>query len=236
MKVNKFICQLCGKEFERRPKSGREHKFCSRACNGAYHRKTGSVEVVCQQCGKAFSRWRSNIREAIFCSQKCHGVYQQQNAKQRIEVTCDWCKKPYKTWNCIVQKRKHLFCSVGCSRNFQSKQTNPDHYKSYSDQSNALVNFGANNKMGDSSPKRFETRKKIRETMLAKYGVTGGYERYFGKLGHRWVVEELILGRSLSPDEVVHHIDFDKRNNNPSNLAVMTRSEHARLHKELGKK
>lgn len=69
--------------------------------------------------------------------------------------------------------------------------------------------------------------------MLSKYGVDDGYEKYFGELGHRWVVEELVLGRQLSVDEVVHHIDFDKRNNNPDNLMVMTRAEHSRLHRKL---
>jgi hypothetical protein len=167
MNVQKYTCQLCGKEFERHPKSGRENKFCSRACNGAYHKKLGSVEVICEQCGKAFSRWRSGAREVNFCSHKCYGGYLQQNAEQRIEVICDWCSKSYETWTCIANRHKHHFCSFGCSRKFQSKQTNPQHYKDFSDQSNALANFGANSKMGDTSPKRFETRKKIRETMLA---------------------------------------------------------------------
>ena len=35
---------------------------------------------------------------------------------------------------------------------------------------------------------------------------------------------------SLGPDYVVHHIDGGKRNNDPKNLVVMTRSEHAKLH------
>ena len=46
---------------------------------------------------------------------------------------------------------------------------------------------------------------------------------------HRWIMEQE-LGRELRQDEVVHHIDGDKRNNDVSNLQVMTRSEHARLH------
>ena len=29
---------------------------------------------------------------------------------------------------------------------------------------------------------------------------------------------------------IVHHIDGNKRNNDPSNLAVMTQSEHCRIH------
>lgn len=49
------------------------------------------------------------------------------------------------------------------------------------------------------------------------------------KRKHRIIVEEY-LGRNLRDDEVVHHIDGDKRNNSISNLVVVTRAEHARIH------
>lgn len=45
------------------------------------------------------------------------------------------------------------------------------------------------------------------------------------------VTMEQRIGRRLKPDEVVHHIDGDRSNNNPNNLALMTRSAHARLHR-----
>lgn len=41
---------------------------------------------------------------------------------------------------------------------------------------------------------------------------------------------EQVLGRALSSDEIVHHIDGNKRSNDPSNLQIVTRSEHARIH------
>jgi len=46
---------------------------------------------------------------------------------------------------------------------------------------------------------------------------------------HRIIMEES-LGRKLSKDEIVHHIDGDKRNNKKSNLRILTRSEHAKLY------
>lgn len=47
---------------------------------------------------------------------------------------------------------------------------------------------------------------------------------------HRLVAEGK-LGRYLKPNEVVHHIDEDKLNNDPKNIMVLTNSEHIKYHK-----
>lgn len=44
------------------------------------------------------------------------------------------------------------------------------------------------------------------------------------------------LGRSLTEDEVVHHIDFNKSNNELSNLQLMTKYEHKSFHSKLKRK
>ena len=45
------------------------------------------------------------------------------------------------------------------------------------------------------------------------------------------VLMEERLGRSPLPSEIVHHDDENRQNNHPSNLIVMTRAEHSRLHR-----
>lgn len=49
---------------------------------------------------------------------------------------------------------------------------------------------------------------------------------------HRYIIEQHI-GRKLKRNEVVHHIDGNKLNNDLSNLQLMTLEEHSRLHWEL---
>jgi len=46
---------------------------------------------------------------------------------------------------------------------------------------------------------------------------------------HR-VVAERKIGRYLTINEHVHHIDRDPHNNSPDNLQVMTTFEHRQLH------
>ena len=60
-------------------------------------------------------------------------------------------------------------------------------------------------------------------------GVKGSYVKLNGVHEHR-VVAASMLGRPLLPGEIVHHRDGNKKNNDPSNLEVMTQSEHAARH------
>lgn len=46
---------------------------------------------------------------------------------------------------------------------------------------------------------------------------------------HRLVASEK-LGRLLTSEDHVHHINGDRSDNRPENLAVMSRAEHGRLH------
>ena len=59
-------------------------------------------------------------------------------------------------------------------------------------------------------------------------------ESTYIKLGHKHlhrIVAEEFLGRELTESEVVHHIDENKHNNHPSNLAVLpNQAFHAKVH------
>lgn len=76
-----------------------------------------------------------------------------------------------------------------------------------------------------------EVRAKLRAARLgSREGKT--YAKSYGRHAHRVAAEE-VLGRPLRPGEVVHHIDGNKRNNNPDNLMVFpSQAEHARWHNE----
>src|SRR5687768_15764725 len=61
------------------------------------------------------------------------------------------------------------------------------------------------------------------------------YERRWNPITRRWVykhreVMEQVLGRPLTRDEHVHHVDSNRLNNEPSNLRILTRADHCREH------
>jgi len=64
------------------------------------------------------------------------------------------------------------------------------------------------------------------------YEITRGKEK--GRNLHV-IIKEKEIGRRLFHNECVHHIDQCKTNNDLSNLQLMTKSEHSRLHRELDK-
>lgn len=128
-------------------------------------------------------------------------------------TTCDNCGKEIKVYGRKAQAFKHHFCNRECSHDHMSKRMSE-----------------MNRKM---NPDRMteETRSKLRKAHLdSGEGVT--YTKTYGRHTHR-IVAEQILGRPLMKGEVVHHIDGDKRNNDPSNLMVFkSQAEHAKYHQQ----
>jgi hypothetical protein len=47
------------------------------------------------------------------------------------------------------------------------------------------------------------------------------------------LIAEKYLGKYLTDNEVVHHKDFNRDNDNPTNLLLMDRSAHARFHAKI---
>lgn len=66
--------------------------------------------------------------------------------------------------------------------------------------------------------------------IMVKHPDTGKYVRE-----HRLIVEQNI-GRVLTEDEHVHHINGKRDDNRIDNLEIMTREEHGRLHGKVGGK
>ncbi len=133
--------------------------------------------------------------------------------RQALITTCDNCGKTIKVYGRRAQALKFHFCNRDCSRDHQSKRM-------------AELNRQLN-------PERMteETRAKLREAHKDS-GTGKTYAKTYGRHTHR-VVAEQMLGRPLKKGEVVHHIDGNKRNNDPTNLMIFeNQAAHAKFHKE----
>lgn len=134
----------------------------------------------------------------------------------RILVPCDKCLKVFEKKKSQVKNLN--FCCRECLN-----QYNAERFRNYNIIENPM------NMKGRTLEQRFQmrNRRKTAKDRVGKEPHT--YNKQLGETEHRKIMR-LKLGRPLRDDEVVHHKDCNPFNNKPSNLMVMTRSEHTRLH------
>ena len=176
---------------------------------------------------------------------------------EKLRVKCDWCGKEIEKHPSKVTR--HNFCSRPCLAEYSSRSKNPDGYVRLKNYANISAHMSALNRelnpirdygtqdyrraprswasqtshKVSRSPLGLSTREKLRLAQVDR-GEGKTYRKLYGRHEHR-VVAEQMLGRSLRPGEVVHHIDGNKRNNAPENLMVFaSQAEHVRWHKKAG--
>jgi hypothetical protein len=176
------------------------------------------VKYKCIVCGEIVIKKRSpaNILiEPKFCSQKCSGVFkhsQKKGIKPNFKGICENCGIEFETYRSPsnMKKLKPRFCSLKCIGESQKGINNPS-YKNGK-------HFDANGYVVLFKPEHpfCGVRKSILE--------------------HRFIME-CKIGRYLKKEEIVHHIDGNKSNNDINNLMLFkNQSEHIKYHIKINTK
>lgn len=192
------------------------------------------VQLICESCGKEFSVKESASRGRRFCGWKCALVA---GAQTKITVACSQCGKEIQTY----KKRPARYCSTSCgitARNLTDQ--NPSYSRDISGDKNPMFGkglFGKDNPMFGKSREQSPTWRGGRKIRKDKYILVVAPadhpypQTYKGTkyvLEHRFVMEQHI-GRFLSPQEVVHHINGNPTDNRIDNLRLYAnQSEHIR--------
>jgi len=183
------------------------------------------VKKTCVVCGKEFSVWPYRLKRGqTCCSAECSGI-----ARRGFEPP-NKVNLVGKRFNALVViaeagvKSGHSvwLCQCDCGNQTRVRTGNLT--------SGQVKSCGClRNRRGLANPnwrRGFHIRSDGYKDVLTH----GSHRRYEAE--HR-VVMERFLGRSLRSDEVVHHRNFDKLDNRPENLVVMSREEHAALHSSI---
>ena len=187
-------------------------------------------EHICKNCGKKFMAYESDHR--LYCSHKCSVTKSWERRERKTYETriCAYCgnKIKIKSKDYRLKHQSNFYCNKTCSD--LSKKTGSIIKCLYCEKE-----FYSTRKKFCSKECVYKYRIKNNSHKLYIEGqYWAGYEKGYNKKGnyklHRKIMEEH-LGRKLNLNEIVHHIDGNKLNNNIENLKVMTRGEHSRYHR-----
>lgn len=155
-----------------------------------------------------------------------------------IIKNCLNCKKEFKTYVSKIKLGRGKYCSKSCNNISQlGKCVSPLTQFKKGEHRSPTTEF----KKGSSSwnkgktnywligEKNHQWKGGISKHSLGYLNQKSGINKR--KLQHRLIMEQY-LGHELSSDEIVHHLDGDKTNNNLENLIITNRKDHARFHLE----
>jgi hypothetical protein len=137
---------------------------------------------------------------------------------------CLECGKTFQKYACLLSNPERTFCSKQCVG--KAKRHGSTLHCAMCD-SEFYRRFGEQDL--DVRKNQFCSKECYQE-WRSLYRKADTYIKVGSRHLHR-IIAEQILGRSLTKDEVIHHMDEDKHNNHPSNLALLPdQAFHAKVH------
>jgi hypothetical protein len=189
-----------------------------------------SIKVNCQYCGKEFDVSPSRLKaKSLCCSIECSREYKK--SKSELNCTCDFCGKKFHRKPSHIDKSKFHYCSAECHANHQSILFSGENNHQYGLKGKLNASWESDERISHYGYKQIRC---LNHPFSNKAGFV---------FEHRLVAEKYLLnsencivinGKSyLKKEWHVHHIDFNKLNNDKNNLFVITKSFHMQFHDSL---
>ena len=215
----------------------RHHQDVEHLYNGYFYKtikpKPYMVKATCDWCGKEFDCQRFRTEDGkkhLFCSRKCQGEYLK--AQTELNCVCEVCGKPYHRKQSTIKNNGGThYCSRECFAKAKMESMKGEGNHQFGLKGSKNASWKSDEKIssyGYRLIRKLDHPFKNIDDFVFEHRLTA--EQYLLNDENSVVINGKMY---LSPDYIVHHIDFDRLNNNPNNLLVMTEPEHMSLHHEL---
>lgn len=218
-------CGFCGKDVYRRASEAGKRRFCSTACKSAAQIQDNTH--TCAQCGVTY-RTPESVRHT-FCSWRCY------LESIKVDKGCAVCGN-------ALSVSARTYCSPACSAAGQ---------RTGAEVPCEICGTPFYVKAHDQGVKRYcsivcHSEAMRIDGMGSRYLRRDGYiSVYYPKhpdassnrqvMEHRLVMET-VIGRRLTKDEQVHHINGIRNDNRPENLELIAPDNHTRITNQIAKK
>lgn len=213
----KIKCVCCKKIIYRTIKRIKKNKnnFCSKKCCDTFYKNKNSpnynkIEIHCEWCKKILFRGISYVKRQNhqFCDRICFSKWRDNVSK--VKVICTYCKHIFLRKKCYLKKSKKYFCSVKCRNIFFQNH----------------LPFIPAQSMGKDHPNWHNG------SSFEPYGLDFNNNlREFIRKRDKYVCQNPNCGipeKECFKDLISHHIDYNKKNNDPINLIALCPSCHSK--------
>ena len=246
MKSRLFSCQRCGITF----KEKRIRKFCSRKCYNSTRADRKPV-VTCIKCGVSFEKQPKDIKRSPnnFCSRNCSNQYQIKEKHHHYNLdlhrSCPVCGTEIKraglkhcSFTCkgianrAENSPKYNKITVACSTCGTEVKRNPSVlFKTSFCSADCKNNFHSNRLKGEANPRYKDgVHQNSKQVKLLYQGFTLKIRQKIRKLDNDTCQICGITKVEHKMNMHVHHVDYDKTNNQLHNLISLCRYCHGKVH------
>lgn len=166
--------------------------------------------VKCEICGRKEYKTPSDAKRYKTCSLQCRGERSSKLYTKKVPKECEVCGDVFEV------KPSHEANRFTCSESCKYIRLQ-DHLRGLSGKGNQSVNWKGGKFVSPSG-------------YVFVYAPDNPMANSRGYVREHRLVMSNSLGRPLTDEEIVHHKDENKKNNDLSNLEIMTNGEHTRLH------
>lgn len=189
----------------------------------------GVVTSICKLCKGEYEQPHCRAKRDKFCSRECGDKFRKDKAK-RLVVGCPCCGKEFRARPAQLEGGRRPYCSISCGS--KSQERTKERYDKCKE--TWTKNKDTHNYPSGAESVSWKGGRAISNGYVMIFiGIIDGKRKSVAE--HRLVMESH-LGRALSNDEIVHHINEVKDDNRIENLQIMTRAEHLNHHRHSYKK